>query len=254
MAIKKHIPNILSTIRLGMAFALPFVFLNTSLLNALIFYLVGDATDAIDGYLARKWKVQSKYGKLIDPIADKLLNGLTLLLASIFVNPLMFILTGFEALIAGTNLLRMKKKRDVNVVQIGRIKTVAMFFAIVSTLAAPMIPAISAVSNILIGLTAGLQAMTATKYLKEYRSENKTERATKIENEQQDFEEESKDEENEKLKQLKRLKELLSLLSLKKSRASNTVLQNNIILDENDQYNNEPQTENDFGISRTLKK
>jgi phosphatidylglycerophosphate synthase len=65
MSIKKYIPNILSTIRLAMALALPIVFLNTSLLNTLIFYLVGDATDAVDGFLARKWKVQSNMVSLL---------------------------------------------------------------------------------------------------------------------------------------------------------------------------------------------
>ena len=36
-------------------------------------FIASTATDWLDGYLARKWKVVSGFGRMIDPIADKLL-------------------------------------------------------------------------------------------------------------------------------------------------------------------------------------
>ncbi len=36
-------------------------------------FIIATATDWLDGYLARKWKVVSGFGRMIDPIADKLL-------------------------------------------------------------------------------------------------------------------------------------------------------------------------------------
>src|SRR5690606_26437116 len=42
------------------------------------------ATDFLDGYLARKWKTVSDFGKLADPIADKLLVLTTLALVVVF--------------------------------------------------------------------------------------------------------------------------------------------------------------------------
>jgi len=36
-------------------------------------FVVATATDWLDGFLARKWKVVSGFGRMIDPIADKLL-------------------------------------------------------------------------------------------------------------------------------------------------------------------------------------
>jgi len=36
-------------------------------------FIAATATDWLDGYLARKWKVVSDFGRMIDPIADKLL-------------------------------------------------------------------------------------------------------------------------------------------------------------------------------------
>jgi len=42
-------------------------------LVAAILYLVASLGDGIDGYLARKWKVESAFGRIVDPFADKIL-------------------------------------------------------------------------------------------------------------------------------------------------------------------------------------
>jgi len=43
---------------------------------AAIVFIVAISTDWVDGYLARKYEIVSDFGKLWDPIADKLLTGL----------------------------------------------------------------------------------------------------------------------------------------------------------------------------------
>jgi len=40
---------------------------------AWLVFVVAAATDALDGYLARRWEVVSSFGKLADPLADKAL-------------------------------------------------------------------------------------------------------------------------------------------------------------------------------------
>ena len=47
--------------------------------TALAIFIVAGVTDYLDGYLARAWSQQSALGRMLDPIADKLLVAATLL-------------------------------------------------------------------------------------------------------------------------------------------------------------------------------
>lgn len=84
----KHIPNIITTVRILL---LPFIlwFYLTDLIPdsqiiAIALYLVAAITDFLDGYLARKFNLVSNVGKILDPIADKMLyySGLLLIIVT----------------------------------------------------------------------------------------------------------------------------------------------------------------------------
>jgi CDP-diacylglycerol--glycerol-3-phosphate 3-phosphatidyltransferase len=77
------IPNILTLARIG---AIPVVVLLlcfpgqlASFLAALVFVLAG-ATDFLDGFLARRRRLVSRFGKFMDPLADKLLVSAALIM------------------------------------------------------------------------------------------------------------------------------------------------------------------------------
>lgn len=250
MNIKKHIPNVLSTLRLVMALTMPIVFFNATLLFTTIFYIIGDITDLVDGFLARTWKVQSKYGKIVDPIADKLFNGITLILTSLFVNPTLFVLTALEALIASINILRIQNRSEIDVSKIGKTKTVLLFLAIISAFVNSMVPGINKLSSSLIILTSLFQVATAGKYLKEYHKEKTLEKESE-KNNIQIVEDNNKKSELGKLKILRnKLKQLSNHTNLDKTKK----LSNDIVID-NDENNIEDIYDNkDVGISRTLKK
>lgn len=88
----KRFPNFLTGIRI-LLFWVPAAFIVSDLppvarvLGALLSFVLIVATDFLDGHFARAWDQVSNFGKLWDPLADKLLVG-TVLLALCWVNAL----------------------------------------------------------------------------------------------------------------------------------------------------------------------
>jgi len=70
----KHIPNILSVIRICLVFVFVAFFFADMIYAALFVFLLAGATDVLDGYLARRNNWISNLGKILDPFADKLMQ------------------------------------------------------------------------------------------------------------------------------------------------------------------------------------
>jgi CDP-diacylglycerol---glycerol-3-phosphate 3-phosphatidyltransferase len=71
-----NFPNLLTSIRILLIPVFIFLFLPPNPLHptlAAIVFALASFTDLLDGYLARRWEQITKLGKLLDPIADKLL-------------------------------------------------------------------------------------------------------------------------------------------------------------------------------------
>ncbi len=77
------LPNLLTLSRIGIIpVIVGCVALGTPVgdLVAMILFIAAGLTDWLDGHLARIWRQQSNLGRMLDPIADKLLVGATLML------------------------------------------------------------------------------------------------------------------------------------------------------------------------------
>lgn len=71
--LQKHIPNVFTFFRL-LATPLTYYFITQSKYTlAFACFAAAGVSDWVDGYLARRWNVQSKFGRFFDPIADKIL-------------------------------------------------------------------------------------------------------------------------------------------------------------------------------------
>lgn len=79
----KRIPNILTVSRI---ISIPLILIFYSLggkygeIISAFFFMLSCVTDFLDGYLARKYGIQSRFGGFLDPIADKLLVGAIIVL------------------------------------------------------------------------------------------------------------------------------------------------------------------------------
>jgi cardiolipin synthase len=69
----RHLPNLVSALRLAAApFAAWLILQGHDSASLLVFALAG-GSDAVDGFIARRWGVMSGVGAWLDPVADKLL-------------------------------------------------------------------------------------------------------------------------------------------------------------------------------------
>ncbi len=70
-----NIPNILSSIRIALVPAFVYFWYAQNFPAALYIFIIASVTDFFDGYLARRLNAITDLGKLLDPLADKLLTG-----------------------------------------------------------------------------------------------------------------------------------------------------------------------------------
>lgn len=83
----RKIPNILTFSRI---IFIPLIIICYSIggqygeIFSAVFFLIAGFTDFLDGYLARTFAIQSRLGKFLDPIADKLLVGSVIILLTFY--------------------------------------------------------------------------------------------------------------------------------------------------------------------------
>lgn len=128
-----NLPNILSLLRIALIpvligiFFLPY---ESAPLWATIVFVVASLTDWLDGYLARKWQQTSAFGAFLDPVADKLLVAVALVLV-VYKTPQWFVLIPVIIIISREitiSALRewmaeLGQRNAVKVSSIGKLKT-----------------------------------------------------------------------------------------------------------------------------------
>ena len=80
---RRHVPNALTIARFAAIPVFAWLYLaagDEPAWGAGIFFAAAAATDQIDGFLARRWHVQSAFGKVADPLADRLMIGTAVVL------------------------------------------------------------------------------------------------------------------------------------------------------------------------------
>lgn len=78
-----QIPNIISVLRLFLIVPVAYGVLYGHWEFVLIILVIGGLTDLLDGYLARRFQWTSRFGEIVDPIADKVTFGGTCVLLTL---------------------------------------------------------------------------------------------------------------------------------------------------------------------------
>ena len=139
-----NIPNILTLLRIALIpvfvgiFYAPWSWAN--MLTALVFALAA-ITDWFDGFLARRWNQTSAFGAFLDPVADKLMVAVALvLLVEAHPSPWVAIpaavIIGREIAISALRewMAEIGKRATVGVSMIGKVKTTAQMSALLMLL------------------------------------------------------------------------------------------------------------------------
>jgi CDP-diacylglycerol--glycerol-3-phosphate 3-phosphatidyltransferase len=140
MTIQFNLPNNLTLLRIALipllvaVFYLPWHYANIAC--TLIFILAG-ITDWLDGYFARKMQLETAFGAFLDPVADKLMVAIVLVLlvqqqATPYLAIPAAIIIGREITIASLRewMAEIGKRAKVKVSELGKWKTTAQMLAI----------------------------------------------------------------------------------------------------------------------------
>ena len=143
---------------------------------ALIIFISAGVTDILDGYFARSWGQQSSLGRMLDPIADKLLvascllmlaaedtiRGWTLLAAVVILCR--------EILVSGLREYLAELRVSVPVTRLAKWKTLGQMVAVGFLIAGPagdrIIPAVTQTGIVLLWLSALLTLYTGWDYMR----------------------------------------------------------------------------------------
>ncbi|MFD1259708.1 CDP-diacylglycerol--glycerol-3-phosphate 3-phosphatidyltransferase [Entomomonas asaccharolytica] len=179
-----NIPNLLTVVRVVLIpifvliYLLPF---NWVYLVASIIFAIACITDWFDGYLARQWNQTTPFGAFLDPVADKLIVAVALVLlvgshsrviqgtmVNLCLTLSAIIIVGREIVVSALRewMAELGARTNVAVSKLGKWKTAAQMLALIILLANP--PKLTTwviTGYILLGIAAILTIWSMIHYL-----------------------------------------------------------------------------------------
>ena len=179
--LKLIIVNLLTSVRLIGSVILPFIYYYKGPVVVSIWVLIIFSTDAIDGRLARHWKVETFFGSLLDGMCDKLFSIVSLSILS-YIRVIMIVPLLLELAIIVVNTIAYKDNKNVQSSKLGKKKTVLLaatiilsFVLLASPLYIDLLPVTlrgifvtyeSITLYVLAGIIIGMQLLVLSDYSK----------------------------------------------------------------------------------------
>jgi cardiolipin synthase (CMP-forming) len=139
---------------------------------ALLLYVLAAVSDWLDGFLARSMNLNSAFGRMLDPIADKLLVGALLVtfawtrdFSALDLIPAIAILIR-EIFVSGLREYLGNRAITVPVTFLAKWKTTAQLVALGLVMAAPMLLGLGFISHVALWIAGGLTVWTGWEYLR----------------------------------------------------------------------------------------
>ena len=178
-----NLPNQLTVLRLILTLpfvaALSFRFPGAKFL-ALVLFIASSVTDYADGYIARRFKLITDFGKLMDPLVDKIMTmSAFICLVALGSVPAwaVIVIVSREFLITGLRLIAAVRGKVLAAERLGKLKTVwqivtILYFLIVvaiieqfgDMLKPPTLTSLNLLGSTLVLLTVGLTLWSGISY------------------------------------------------------------------------------------------
>lgn len=132
-------PNVLTLLRVIMVPFFMWALISGFYWAAIVIFALASFTDQLDGYLARKNNQITTFGKLMDPLADKILTISALVclcgMGADFVNAaVVMVIIARELIVTGVRQLAMGENTVIAASMWGKAKTVSQMVAIISVM------------------------------------------------------------------------------------------------------------------------
>jgi cardiolipin synthase len=165
---KKYLPNYLTILRLILVPVIFTLIIFEFYLAAFIFFLIANITDILDGRIARKYNLITDWGKLMDPLADKITQISTisaLIIKGIIPFWILVIITIKElTMIIVAFTLYKKKIVTVHSKWYGKTATILLFLAIVFSLLSKSFVGLSSISIYIYYVAIGMTLFAGVMY------------------------------------------------------------------------------------------
>ncbi|MGI6050239.1 MAG: CDP-diacylglycerol--glycerol-3-phosphate 3-phosphatidyltransferase [Acetivibrionales bacterium] len=133
----RNLPNILTVLRMLAVPVFIYFMLENQITIAIIIFMLAALTDIIDGFFARKYDLITTFGKIADPLADKLMQLAALFTLSLkgWIPSIIFwLVLGKELSMILASIYLIKKKYDTSSKWFGKLTSFLLFVAIILTL------------------------------------------------------------------------------------------------------------------------
>lgn len=167
--------NLPNKLTVGRMIAVPFfiaAYMTGYYTVALVLFCLASATDALDGSIARKRGLVTNFGKIMDPLADKILvySALCLFIESGLIKSwMLIIILAREFIVAGMRTVAASEGRVLAAGMSGKIKTVLQMVAVIMYLFGLSVPSISEtvimIANVIFWAALIMTIYSGTEYV-----------------------------------------------------------------------------------------
>ncbi|MDO4459526.1 MAG: CDP-alcohol phosphatidyltransferase family protein [Clostridia bacterium] len=171
------IPNLLSVLRIVLIPVFAVYFLKGNMSMAISVLVASGLTDCCDGFIARHFNQITEIGKILDPLADKLTQGIVAICVAVKIPEtrvflILFLVKEVAMLICGMYLVVHKKKKPGASKWYGKVATFMFYVSIgaiflMEILGTPQ-NMFALTANILLGITCLMMIFSGVMYLRIY--------------------------------------------------------------------------------------